>query len=308
MASCGISFKQYLILIEKCSNDLFPSKELLLKSIEIDDRSISFKTLERRLLELKNEFGIEIKYNRSKMGYFVIEQTLLENKDVFNRINNYYINDILLTNKNISFVGLDNEENYSGIINIKPLIEAISTRTEITFMYSKEGAIAKEVNVRPWYLKQFEKMWYVAADVVNIENITKSVGDDTSQFHRTYALDRISNIKETETLFKVDKNFNPEELYKHLIGINYNESLNPVKITLEISKQKSHLLQNLPLHRSQRRVFEDYKSVQFELLVKPNQELLNRIIRYIDIIKIVEPEELKNSIKKILMKGIENLK
>ena len=119
MASCGISFKEYLILIEKCSNGLFPSKDTLLQSIEIDDKQISYKTLERRLLELKTEFGIEIKYNRVKKGYYVIEQTLAENKEVFNRINNYYINDILLRNNTLSFVSLDDYENYSGIINIK---------------------------------------------------------------------------------------------------------------------------------------------------------------------------------------------
>jgi predicted DNA-binding transcriptional regulator YafY len=81
-----------------------------------------------------------------------------------------------------------------------------------------------------------------------------------------------------------------------------------VKIIIEISKQKAHLLQNLPLHRSQKKVLENSNHVRFELFVKPNQELLNRIIRYIDIIKIIEPFELKVSIKKILKKGIDNLK
>jgi predicted DNA-binding transcriptional regulator YafY len=308
MATCGISFKQYLIIIERCSNGLYPSKESILNSIEIDDKKVSYKTLERRFQELKYEFGIEIKFDRGRMGYYVVEQTLLENKEVFNRINNFYINDIILANNKLNFIGLDDEENYSGIKNIKPLIEAISTRTEISFMYSKEGSKPKEVIVRPWYMKQFEKMWYVASDVVTTENETNSVGTNSAKFHRTYALDRISNIKETGVVFRIDEGFNPTELYKHLIGINYNESLIPVKIIIEINRQKSHLLQNLPLHQSQKKVLEDNDIVRFELFVKPNQELINRLIRYIDLIKIIEPEELKQSIKKVLKKGLDNLK
>ena len=121
-------------------------------------------------------------------------------------------------------------------------------------------------------------------------------------------MDRISNIIETGVIFRVDKQFNPTDLYKHLIGINYNESLIPVKIILEISRQKSHLLNNLPLHRSQKKIFEDDNLVRFELFVKPNQELINRIIRYIDLIRIIEPKKLIDSVKKTLKKGLANLR
>ena len=302
--SCSTNIKQYKILIDSCSVNQYPKKETLRDRINIEDKNISNKTLERRIADLKNEFGIEIKFNRTKSGYYVIPESLDENIIYYKRINQYYINDILLNNKQLDFIELDDEELYTGLINIKDLVDAISSNSEVQFDYKKEGSEPKTITVRPWLLKQFEKMWYVLADISNDE--FTSVGLKSNKYHRTYALDRISNIKETSNKFTLEKYFEPKDILKNLIGINHNQSITPVKVVFEMSSTKSHLVENLPIHISQKSFDTGDGKTRFELLLKPNQELINRLLRFIDIINIIEPVSLKKEMINILQKGISN--
>ena len=302
--SCSTNIKQFKILIDLCSVNHYPDKETLRDRINIDDKGISNKTLERRIYELKNEFGIEIKFNRSRKGYCIIQESIDENITYYKRINQYYINEVLLHNKQLDFIELDDEESYTGLVNIKDLVDAISSKSEIIFSYSKEGKQSKDVIVRPWFLKQFDKMWYVLADISNDE--FSDIGKESDKYHRTYALDRISNIRETNIKFNINEDFKPNIFLKDLIGVNHNQSLRVEKVIFEMPTSKAFLVENLPMHHSQKSIYLESGKTRFELSVKPNQELLNRMLRYIDIISIKEPMSLRKDISKILRKGILN--
>jgi len=304
--SCSTNIKQFKILIDVCSVNHYPDKETLRKRIDVDDKGVSNKTLERRIYELKNEFGIEIKFNRSRNGYYVIQESLDQNIIYYKRISQYYINDVLLHNKQLDFIELDNEESYTGLVNIKNLVDAISSKSEIIFSYSKEGKQPNDVIVRPWFLKQFDKMWYVLADISNDE--FSEVGNESYKFHRTYALDRISNIRETKNKFDINKEFKPNDFLKDLIGVNHNQSLTVEKVIFEMPTSKAFLVENLPIHHSQKSTKLETDKTRFELFVKPNQELINRLLRYIDIISIKEPKSLRDDISRVLKKGILNNK
>jgi acyl carrier protein len=124
---------------------------MLQNRINIKDKDLSNKTLKRKIAELKNEFGIEIKFNRKRNGYHVTTESLNENLIYYKRINQYYLNEILLHNKQLVFIELDDEELYTSFINIKKLVYAISTHTEIKFLCKKEGNNVKELTVRPCF-------------------------------------------------------------------------------------------------------------------------------------------------------------
>jgi hypothetical protein len=108
-------------------------------------------------------------------------------------------------------------------------------------------------------------MWYFLADLTNDE--FKSERNKSYKYRRTYALDRISQIEETSNKFVLDNNFNPKEVLKNLKRLNYNQSVKAKKVIFEMSSTKAHLVENLPIHISQKNHKTEDNKTRFELFV-----------------------------------------
>ena len=305
--ACSEKIKQYKIIIDECSNNKFPTKELLKTKLDINDKGVSVKTVERRMADLNWEFGISIKFNRVRKGYYVDSNSLDENKVYHKLISQWYISDVLLKNKGTEFVELDDEDTYTGLKHLGVLMTVIVKKSEISFEYKKMGGELEIIKARPLLLKEFENRWYISLDKISDKyNKTEKVSVNTEKFRRNYALDRMTNISIVNSNFEIVSNYNPREYYNHTIGITVNKDI-PQIIILEVPIEKSILLNSLPIHRSQHEIFRDKKSVRFQLFVRMNQELINRILKYIDFIKIIEPSKLNNDIKNILLLAVSKM-
>ena len=112
----------------------------------------------------------------------------------------------------------------------------------------------------------------------------------------TFGLDRISNFIETGEFYIKKIEFNQDNYFKHSIGItSFDES--PKKIIFKIDKIGGKYLESQPIHSSQKMIKNGKKRNTYELNVLLSEELKRLFLSYGNQIEIIEPEELRNTIK-----------
>ena len=138
------------------------------------------------------------------------------------------------------------------------------------------------IRVHPWLLKEYHYRWYL-------------IGlNDSKKELRTYGLDRIWEIKETEIPF-VAKNFNARDYFKNTVGI-ISPPGEPPRVRIEVLKPQAHYLITQPLHPSQSIETESNEKILFNYRVHPTYEFKALILGLGSDVKVLEPTGLKNEI------------
>jgi predicted DNA-binding transcriptional regulator YafY len=75
------TIKRYLLIIEKITSTKSPSFQVLRGHLSDHGFEISERTLQRNIEQIRYEFGIEIKYDRTQKGYHVDKEERFENKE-----------------------------------------------------------------------------------------------------------------------------------------------------------------------------------------------------------------------------------
>ena len=119
--------------------------------------------------------------------------------------------------------------------------------------------------------------------------------DKKNDVVKTFGLDRISNLKITETKFK-PLAFNVEKEFQHAFGVETYEGAE--KVLLEFSKQQGNYIKTFPLHESQRIVEETEDSVILEIFIHTTNDIKMELLKYGSDVKVLSPISLQNEIKK----------
>jgi len=146
------------------------------------------------------------------------------------------------------------------------------------------------IRVHPYLLKEYHNRWYL-------------VGlNETKKELRTYSLDRIWEIKETDLPF-IAKNFNAKDYFKNTVGI-ISPSGEPSRVRIEVLKPQAHYIITQPLHPSQSIESEDEKKIVFNYRVHPTYEFKALLLGLGCDVKILEPAGLRNEIIKELKEAL----
>ncbi len=138
------------------------------------------------------------------------------------------------------------------------------------------------IRVHPYLLKEFHYRWYL-------------IGlNETKKELRTYSLDRIWEIKETDLPF-ITKKFNARDYFKNTVGI-ISPAGEPPKVRIEVLKPQAHYLITQPLHPSQSIESEDEKNIIFNYRVHTTYEFKSILLGLGCDIKVLEPAGLRNEI------------
>ena len=79
-----LQFRRYQFIIEKLKSKTFTSFEEINETLDQHDIKITKRTLQRDLQTIRNEFLIEIPYDRKHNGYYIdYEESLLEDIESF---------------------------------------------------------------------------------------------------------------------------------------------------------------------------------------------------------------------------------
>ena len=274
----------------------YQSIQSILDYFEENDKGFNERTFYRLNQTLGRDFGIEIVFDYNHNGYFFDEENS-SNPEAFLSLleilgtAELFSNNFKEKNSALSYVEFENKAAIESLHNFKTVLNAIQLKVSTTFNhYSFYHLKQEEYTLKPYFLKQYQNRWYVIGE--------------TEKGYRTFGIDRIENISMGTKKFKA-KTEEAIDKFSNVIGLNYEDhKLEKIQLSFHPS-QRPYLL-SLPLHRSQKEInLEDDTSFDIELLIHPNFEFRQQVLKYGSLVKVIEPRWLAEEIKEELRKGFE---
>ncbi len=290
------TIKRYLLIVEKITSTKSPSFQVLRGHLSDHGFEISERTLQRNIEQIRYEFGIEIKYNRTENGYYVDKEESF-NYDAFMKFLEIVSTADLLTESlkdgkdTMSYISFETDGNLKGIENLKSFLFAIKNNRIIFFTHENyETGKRKSYRMKPYLLKEYQNRWYIVGLIKGNE-------------FRTFGIDRIESVELLTDTFTPDPKLNPAKLFENIVGLTFSMG-KPEDVILSFTHLQGKYIQALPLHRSQQII----KGTKDEFLVKlsviPNFELKQKILMLGDSVKVLQPEWLAKEIKSVLINAL----
>ncbi len=280
---------RYLLIIRKLRNRRQATfKEindfLILESeLQSYKLSISKRTFQRDLNEIRSLFNVDIQYNFSDKVYYIaddeqqdINNRMLEAFDMFNSLN--------IAEDLSPYIYLE-KRRPQGTEHLYGLIHAIKNRLLIRFTYQKfwEDEVTHRT-AEPYALKEFKGRWYVLAN------------DRKDNTIKTFGLDRISQLEISRELFKYPENFNINEYFKYCFGIITSPDTEPEEIVLSFEPVQGKYIKSFLLHETQKVIVDNKEELQIKLKLHITHDFIMELLSFGDTVKILKQESMKSEI------------
>lgn len=271
-----------------------------LKNSFIDeDHSVSLRTFQRDLRDIESSLKIKIVYNKTKMKYILLDdasQKTSKNSQLFT-IESLKMLNIAQDVSNNDFILIDNRK-VTGLENYSTIKEAICLKKHLEFNYQKfDQYKAHKRKLMPLALKESKSRWYVVGfeikDGLKINAL------------KTFALDRIYDCEVT-TEFILKETIDIQNNFKDFMGVTtkpLDGFLAKTTVKMETSIEYGKYFSTLPIHSSQKTEIENGKTI-ISLQVIPTMELVSEILSHNHQIKVIEPKELVNVVKKTISQNL----
>ena len=174
----------------------------------------------------------------------------------------------------------------SGHTFLTTIIEAMRKNAVIEITH--QGFAKKQVNIfeiEPYFVKVFNRRWYVIARSPYYDNVL------------TYGLDRISQIKITGKKFVIPTDFSIDDYFEGSSGIINDKNEPVVRVVIKAFLYARKYLATLPIHSSQKEISSDEESTTFELYVRPTFDFYQALLGQADQIMVLEPDTVKKGMK-----------
>lgn len=283
------SIARYNLIIKKLRkypanfDDIFNYLE---KESEIQSYNftISKRTFQRDLDDIRSLFNIDILFDFSKKVYYidnagesVTSERMLEAFDTFNAL---HVADGLT-----QYIHFENRRP-KGTENLYGLLHAIKNRLQIKFTYyifwSEE---ISERTVSPYILKEFKNRWYVMAKDQKDGNI------------KSFALDRLTELEILKKKVEQKEAINWEEKFRYSFGIIDTVDEEPQEIILSFDAYQGKYIKSLPIHETQKIIKDNESELQIKLKLYVTHDLIMEILSYGDGVKVLKPKTLVKAIQ-----------
>ena len=172
----------------------------------------------------------------------------------------------------------------SGREHLTPLFENIIHHETLDLQYKVMNRDVKKITVFPYYLKQFNRRWFLVA---------RKAGDGSEGRLMVYALDRILDYEVNLTVKYEESGIDFSTYFDNLYGVTIPENREIEKVIIRIDKKEYPYLESNPLNESQDIIDEDDAFVTFSLDVYINYELKQKLLSYGSKLEVMEPLSLR---------------
>ena len=189
-------------------------------------------------------------------------------------------------------------------IDLLPLFnKAITDMQVLRFSYQPFGQDEFELTFHPQFLKEYNGRWFV-------------FGEANREPYQAYnvPLDRIvGEVCPVEGIEYIPaaKGFY-QQYFKDIIGVTHEKDAKVEQVVIRTKSEYQHgLLMTKPLHHSlvETLPFGEHDGQRYgevRLTIEPNRELRGRILMYGENLEVMQPLQLREQIKEILTKQLEN--
>lgn len=248
-----------------------------------DGEPYARRTFQRHRDEVLDLFGIEIECysDGSEYRYRIADNS---SNDYFRRwlLDSIAVNRIVTDSREVArYISIESTNNTALPI----VLEALKDLRLVNFDYKpyRKESSTHYFNFQPHALKMFERRWYL------IGRYHKT--------HRTFALDRMTNVVLQEENFKRDPKFDLEKMFSGSYGIIV-EDIPVESIWLKVEAHQANYLRSLPLHRTQTELpCKDKDYAIFALRVRPTLDLRQKILSLGSAVEVLKPESLREEMR-----------
>ena len=191
-------------------------------------------------------------------------------------------------------VGFDENLDLEGMKHFTPLFNAIVEHQPLKLTYKSFKQEEKTVyTVHPYYLKQYNKRWFLFA------------WNADESFLANYAFDRIVKIKNADVPYRRN-DIDFFDFFDDMIGVSKDTRTTPQKVKLLVSPSLWPYVKTKPLHGTQHTVKIGEEGTVITIEVYLNYELEQLLLSFGEKVKVLAPQELKDKIKQRLVEATNN--
>ena len=188
---------------------------------------------------------------------------------------------------------LEKNDRLKGLQFLDQLYTAIAEKQVLKIRYqSFEAQEAQEIFIHPYYLKEYQNRWYLLGYHDSKHRIVR------------LGLDRMISVSIAWQTFRPNKDFNPEEHFRDVVGVTVYEKSEVEEVRLCIDAQHAAYHLTKPLHHSQQLIEKTDQCVTISIQIKVNYELEREIIAQAERMQVVSPLWLKEKIEARLKEAL----
>ncbi len=277
--------KRYLLILERLPHK--PSFADLAEHLEEHGLTLSHRTLQRDIEEIRAELGIRVVYDRPANTYAVSDADtgsmgmlhLLERAQWLDVVRGSGGSARL--DEAMVFGGGGRPQ---GVYQAAPLLKAIRERREARIRYrTGQGSAAKEARVQPHLLKEYQGRWYVLGRHVS---------------NRAPIVLGLDQVLQVQLVAKRGKKPTDEVMAQYAAVVGVDVAPGKVRrVVVQVDKPRVAQVLNTPLHPTQTIVEQDRSGVTIAVEVIPDQGLREQLLAWGADVRVLEPKALAKEIR-----------
>ena len=186
-------------------------------------------------------------------------------------------------------ISFDQNEYLIGLDNLPTLYKSITNKSALIIEYqSFKNTKPKQLIIHPYYLKQFNKRWFMFGL------------NDQDKLIYNLPLDRIKSISQSSEKYIENTTLDFKEYFEDIVGVSFSPNEKPIKIKLKLKSEVAPYILTKPLHGSQKKLESKAEITIIEIEVIPNIELRQLILSYGDGIEVISPKSFREQMKKVI--------
>ena len=263
---------------------------------DFNQRLISFPIYQdNKKWKMQDGFRLEKSTSVEDAVVLDIMQKLMEGAgNKFSAKANKLLSKIKNDSYNPIYAKLDMEDIGDKLKEVQELELAITNKKQIKCRYDFEGC-SKELDLKPLKIANYEGFWYLIAL------------DSRNDILKKYYLKNIKQITTLDETFESTAKL--DRLLDNSISVWFDQNVEPYRVVLNISKDVAKYLKRKPISKSQitESVYED-GSVDISVEITNDMEIIPFVKYWVPHIKVLEPDNIKESINddlKSYIKGLE---
>ena len=184
----------------------------------------------------------------------------------------------------------------TGVENVQIILEAIDKHKGIECeYYSFNHKTMKHQLLIPYFLRTWEQRWYLAAEP-----------DNRHHGVSVFALERMEDIKLTESKLHPSNKITAEEYFDGSFGVNHSDKQKPEIIRIKVYGAQVEYVRALPIHESQKEIEATDNWSIFELRVVPCYNLYQQFLWHREKLEVLSPQYVRDELKASLQKMLEH--
>ena len=192
-----------------------------------------------------------------------------------------------------SVVGFDDNIYLKNRNHFSRLFSSIVAEQTLIITYRPFGKDPIIYNFHPYYLKQYNKRWFLFGCVDGKSNLSN------------FPLDRIEDISNSPVPYVPNTRFDFKELFEDVIGVS-NLFDDIEVINFSVSTQSLDYIQTKPILPNQKPIEKRENETIFEIKTIINRELIQLLLSYGSALTVLKPQKLVDMISTEVSNTLKN--